>query len=276
MRADADTPGEGDPIHRAEHLLAGDAAETPIHPAAESVDMRMDEAGPDRGRVETVPEHTYTVASPEALEPVADVPGVPRSLLALLPVQGDLPPAWDAADAKLGVTLVPYRDIAALLVDPSSAAGDAEKAHVTARHWEVHRALLRGTVAPAPLGIVFESDAEVVRFLTEAYATIKGALSRVEGRWEFRLHVDLGEAGLSESLALDLVTHIYAELRRISHAAIPFPREGKRLLSAAFLVERGTTSAFQDRVEELARVNSALMLDLTGPWPPYDFVHVKV
>jgi hypothetical protein len=131
-------------------------------------------------------------------------------------------------------------------------------------------------VAPAPLGVVFASDDDVVRFLTEAYATLKGALSRVEGRWEFRLHVDLTESALSESLALDLVTHIYAELRRISHAAIPFPREGKRLLSAAFLVERGTSPAFQDRVEELTRVNSALAVDLTGPWPPYDFVQMKV
>jgi hypothetical protein len=276
MSGEPNTPAEGDAVQRAEHLLAGDAADTPVAPATEPVDVRMDEASPDRGHLAEEPVHGGVAASESDVGPVAEEPGVPRSLLALLPVQADLPPAWDAADAKLGVTIVPYRDIAALLVDPRSEAGDADPAHLTARHWEVHRALLRGTVAPAPLGIVFESDREVVRFLTEAYATIKGALSRVEGRWEFRLHVDLGEAGLSESLALDLVTHIYAELRRISHAAIPFPREGKRLLSAALLVERGSTSPFQDRVEELARVNSALMLDLTGPWPPYDFVHVKV
>jgi hypothetical protein len=198
-----------------------------------------------------------------------------RTLLAVLGVEPERAPAWDAADTRHGVTLVPYRDLAALVVADTADSHPGEPRDVTARHWEVHRALLRGSVAPAPLGVTFDSDEGVVQFLSEAYATLKGALARVEGRWEFRLHVDLLESALSESLALDLVTHIYAELRRISHAAIPFPRETGRLLSAAFLVDRTTSTSFKDRVEELGRVNAALALDLTGPWPPYDFVHMK-
>ncbi len=53
-----------------------------------------------------------------------------------------------------------------------------------------------------------------------------------------------------------------------------FTEAGGRLLSAAFLVERARSVAFQDRVDELARLNAALALDLTGPWPPYDFVQM--
>jgi hypothetical protein len=128
-------------------------------------------------------------------------------------------------------------------------------------------------VIPAPLGVAFAGPAEVERFLSEAYGTLQGALARVEGRWEFRLHAERVDTGLAETLAMDLVTHIYAELRRISAAAIPFPRQG-RLLSAAFLVERASSVAFQDRVDELGRINPALALDLTGPWPPYDFVQM--
>jgi hypothetical protein len=65
---------------------------------------------------------------------------------------------------------------------------------------------------------------------------------------------------------------MYAELRRVARAAVPFPREAPRVLSAAFLVERGASDAFRDRVDQLSALNSALELDLTGPWPPYDFV----
>ena len=236
------------------------------------VDERVDAESPDHGAPSPVSVHAGVEPAPA---PRADrVPAGPRTLLAVVPTESDTFPAWDAADTMKGLSLVPYRDLAALLVDGEAASG-VEGPSVKERHYEVHRALLRGSVVPAPLGIVFETDESVVGFLTEAYATLKGALSRVDGRWEFRLHVDLVESALSESLALDLVTHIYAELRRISHAAIPFPREGKRLLSAAFLVERTQSTAFQDRVEELGRVNSALAVDLTGPWPPYDFVQMK-
>ncbi|MDB4950387.1 MAG: putative gas vesicle synthesis protein [Gemmatimonadetes bacterium] len=247
------------------------AADLPVDRREAAEEMPGVLAGPPSPEAAQAP----VEAAPGAAQPAPDPRG-PRALLAVVPVESDTFPAWDAADVKLGVTLVPYRDLAALLV-PSSAdpAGAADPQRVKERHWEVHRALLRGSVAPAPLGVVFESDDEVVRFLTEAYATLKGALSRVEGRWEFRLHVDLVESALSESLALDLVTHIYAELRRIAHSAIPFPRDGKRLLSAAFLVDRTSSSSFQDRVVELGRVNGALDLDLTGPWPPYDFVQMK-
>ena len=65
---------------------------------------------------------------------------------------------------------------------------------------------------------------------------------------------------------------MYAELRRLARAAVPFPRDPPRVLSAAFLVERGASDAFRDRVDQLSALNSALELDLTGPWPPYDFV----
>jgi hypothetical protein len=239
---------------------------------ATPVDARVDAESPDVGEPSPVPVHPGV--EPRAGARPRPAPAGPRSLLGVVPVEPESFPIWDAADTRHGVTLVPYRDLAALLVDGDGASA-VEPQQVKERHWEVHRALLRGSVVPAPLGIVFETDDAVVQFLTEAYATLKGALSRVDGRWEFRLHVDLTEAALSESLALDLVTHIYAELRRISHAAIPFPREGKRLLSAAFLVERTASTTFQDRVEELGRVNSALAIDLTGPWPPYDFVQMK-
>jgi hypothetical protein len=238
--------------------------------AAERADSHAEESlreGPtEHLAAEPPPEVSVAQALPSA-------PGL-RTLLAVVPVEAEGTPAWDAADARLGVTLVPYRDIAALLC-PASAVGATGTEDVKARHWEVHRALLRGTVVPAPIGVTFASDGDVEKFLTEAYGTLKGALARVEGRWEFRLHVDLTEAGLSESLALDLVTHIYAELRRTAHAAIPFQRKGgRRLLSAAFLVDRTGSVAFQDRVEELGRVNGALAMDLTGPWPPYDFVQM--
>jgi hypothetical protein len=201
-------------------------------------------------------------------------PRAPRglSLLGVIPLNGE-EPAWEAADPRLGVRLVGYEDVAALVCCAPPEGADHDPLHVTARHWEVHRALLKGDVVPAPAGVVFAGDEEVAHFLTEAYASLRAALARVRGRWEFRLHVDVTDAAFPQGKALDLATHIYAELRRAASAALTFPPPGKpRVLSAAFLVDRAASDAFRDRVDQLSALNPALELDLTGPWPPYDFV----
>lgn len=179
---------------------------------------------------------------------------------------------WEPADPSLGVELVRGGELAALVRPAPAKGGDATADQVAAHHWEVHRALLQGDVVPAPLGVVFPSADDVRGFLTESHASLVGAMERVAGKWEFRLHVDVVDAAFSRDLALDLSTHIYAELRRISAAAVTLPTTRARVLSAAFLVDRAASSSFQDRLEVLARLNSALGLDLTGPWPPYDFV----
>ncbi|SOD02373.1 Gas vesicle synthesis protein GvpL/GvpF [bacterium JGI 053] len=193
------------------------------------------------------------------------------SLLAVLPADGD-EPEWDPVDPRLGSRLVLHDDVAALVAPAPPHGADDDPLHVTARHWEVHRALLAGDVVPAPAGAVFAGDPEVAAFLAESYTTLRSALARVRGRWEYRLHVSLSDPAFPETRALDLATHMYAELRRLARAAVPFPRDPPRVLSAAFLVERGASDAFRDRVDQLSALNSALELDLTGPWPPYDFV----
>jgi len=193
------------------------------------------------------------------------------SLLAVLPCDAD-DLAWDPVDPKLGARLVLHEDVAALVAPAPPNGADTDALNVTARHWEVHRALLAGDVVPAPCGAVFPGDDEVLSFLEVNYTSLRGALARVRGRWEYRLHVGLAEPSFPETRALDLATHMYAELRRLSRSAVPFPRDPPRVLSAAFLVERAASEAFRDRVDQLSALNTALDLDLTGPWPPYDFV----
>jgi hypothetical protein len=57
---------------------------------------------------------------------------------------------------------------------------------------------------------------------------------------------------------------------------VPFATAGTRLLSAAFLVERTAWIEFVDRAEDLASAHGEITFDITGPWPPYDFVRITV
>jgi hypothetical protein len=57
---------------------------------------------------------------------------------------------------------------------------------------------------------------------------------------------------------------------------VPFPREGRTLLSSAFLVEKTAWVEFIQRAEDLAAAHGDLSVDITGPWAPYDFVRFVV
>ncbi|CAN5637035.1 gas vesicle protein GvpF [soil metagenome] len=172
--------------------------------------------------------------------------------------------------------LILHREIAALARPGPFEIPEMTKDQVMLHQRELDQVMQRSTVAPAPFGIVFRDRASVLRFLEEQYLPLREALALVEGRWEFRLHIRDEENRSDPALTRDVATHIYAELRRITHSAVPFPSEGRNFFSAAFLVEREVTSRFLDRVEELGELDPALVLDVTGPWPPYDFVRISV
>jgi hypothetical protein len=49
------------------------------------------------------------------------------------------------------------------------------------------------------------------------------------------------------------------------------------LLNAAFLVDRGQERDFDERVKEVSRgYEGLLVFKYTGPWPPYNFVNIKL
>ncbi len=206
-------------------------------------------------------------------DPAPDEPG--RRLLGVVHSERRRGPLWALPSSeRYDAEVVRYRDLAAL-VYPGPVEEDAGLPEVLAHHRRLEALLQRETVAPAPYGIVFRARRDVTRFLKEQYVELGDALALVEGRWEFRLHLAPVQAEFADALALDLATHIYAELRRVAHAAVPFPRDEARRFSSAFLVDRVGTRAFLERLEEMKRTHPDLLLESTGPWPPYDFVLMR-
>jgi hypothetical protein len=47
------------------------------------------------------------------------------------------------------------------------------------------------------------------------------------------------------------------------------------VLSAAYLVERELWEEFSDAVQDEREKHPAVSMDLSGPWPPYDFVRLQ-
>ena len=175
------------------------------------------------------------------------------------------------------VLRVRYRDLDALVRPVPYELPPLNDALVQAHQAVLEAAMRRGTVLPAPFGIVFRGRRQLIHLLQDQYLVLDEGLSFLEGQWELRLHMAASAGGDDVDLELsDLAMQLYSELRRHARAAVPFAAEGRRLLSAAFLVERASWIEFVDRAEDLASAHDQITFDITGPWPPYDFVRISV
>jgi hypothetical protein len=118
-----------------------------------------------------------------------------------------------------------------------------------------------------------EAENEAIRGLEEEIANASQGstyLARMQlGR--------LIEAAL-EDRANDLLADIYDTLRPLSVATRSNKLIGDNMiLNVAFLVERAREAEFDTAVSDLSSRNADLLsFKYTGPWPPYNFVNIKL
>lgn len=172
------------------------------------------------------------------------------------------------------VLRVRYRDIEALVRPVPFEMPQLDEAGVLAHQRTIENAMRRNTVLPLPFGIVFRGRRQLIRLLQEQYLVLDEGLSFLEGHWELRLHISPAPGGEPDAELGDVAMQLYSELRRHARAAVPFPAEGRRLLSAAFLVDRSAWIEFMDRADDLNQSHAEVVFDITGPWAPYDFVRI--
>lgn len=138
----------------------------------------------------------------------------------------------------------------------------------------------RAAVLPAPVGVVFRSRQAVTRWMELHYVALSDALSFVDDRVVGRVHVwrpgDASERDVGSDLAA-AAAEALRELRRSAVATVPLRTEQLTgiVLSAAFLIEQELWKDFATKVEEQGSRETNLRLELTGPWPPYDFVQMQ-
>lgn len=172
--------------------------------------------------------------------------------------------------------LIEHRGVAALVRTVPYRLPDWNRELIQQHSTTIERAMRRATIVPAPYGIVFRDREHVLEFLEDQHVAIDEALSFLDGAFEMRLHVQPSgrRPDVSEGDLTDQAASFYTALRRRSRAAFTLPAEGRRVLSAAFLVSRADWVSFVEYADELDADHPEFQFDLTGPWPPYDFVRV--
>jgi hypothetical protein len=161
------------------------------------------------------------------------------------------------------------------------------------------------TVLPARFGSLFADEEALESVLAAQCAVLCCDLERVRGRLELSLRVlwepvdpppaTTLEAPLTgrdylclrmeeerrtreqRQRAEALAAQVHQPLARLAAMSCQQILLSPRLLlTAAYLVERGQTCAFEEQVEALRAAWPQLSLLCTGPWPAYSFMTTKV
>jgi hypothetical protein len=214
------------------------------------------------------------------------------------------------------VHTVHYKDIAAVTSDSPIEVPDATRENVLAHERVNEGVMRTHTVIPMSFGTVFKTSEDIVELLRGAYDAFTDVLAKMEEKLEFglkllwdrdvaireveredeevrRLKKEISAqkgstyfARMQYGRLLDsalqarserYVNEIFAKLRDVSVASrANKPIGDKMIMNAAFLVSREQEAAFDARVKELGAAYDRLTFRYTGPWPPYNFVNIRL
>ncbi len=184
-------------------------------------------------------------------------------------------------EAAPGTQLVVVRDLAAICGESEYTSLEPTPERVTQYTEVVSAFARRGPVLPAPVGVVFKQRDAVQRWLELHYVALSDALSFVDNRVVGRVHVSRAGPTEDRDAASDLATAAAESLRVLRRTAVTtVPLRVEKVtgivLSAAFLVEQELWKEFSSEVAEQGKRTPNLRFELTGPWPPYDFVQMQL
>jgi hypothetical protein len=192
------------------------------------------------------------------------------------------PPTGDGSGTATGPKLIPFRDLCAVVSEQRTFTLNETNAELVNQHRAIVDSVFKGaTVLPAPVGVVFRAPDVLKRWMELHYVSLTGALEFVEDRAVARVHVVRAEGSSDDletgsDLAAAAAESLRA-LRRYAVAAVPLRLEEITglALSSAFLVERSAWKAFLGATDEQQSAHHLLRFSVSGPWAPYDFVHMQ-
>jgi hypothetical protein len=214
------------------------------------------------------------------------------------------------------VGTVSWRDLAAVVSDAPVGIQDPTRDNVLAHQRVNEIVMQEHTVLPMSFGTVFKTREDILEFLRSAHDAFADVLNKMENKLEFGLKVlwdrdavvrqieseDDDIRRLKAQIATQrgstyfarmqygrlvdaamqvrgdrFVAEIFERLRDVAVASRSNKPIGDRMImNAAFLVSRSQEAAFDARVKELGTRFDKLTFKYTGPWPPYNFVNIRL
>ena len=214
------------------------------------------------------------------------------------------------------VYTVHYKTLAAVVSDAPLEVLDSTRENVLAHERVNETVMHEHTVIPMSFGTIFKTREDIVELLRSAAEAFGDVLNKMQNKLEFGLKVlwdrdqavrevenedeDIsrlkkeisGQKGPTyfarmqygrlidsalQSRSERYVADILDQLRDVSVASrINKPIGDKMIMNAAFLIARDQESAFDAKVKLIATRFDKLTFKYTGPWPPYNFVNIRL
>jgi Gas vesicle synthesis protein GvpL/GvpF len=214
------------------------------------------------------------------------------------------------------VYTINYKDMAAVVSDVPIAPLDSTRENVLAHERVNETVMRDHTVIPMSFGTIFKTREDILELLRSAYEAFADVLNKMQDKLEFGLKVlwdrddmvrvieqededihrlkseissqkgstyfarmqygRLIDAALQQR-SERYVTEFLQRLRDVSVASRVNRAIGdKMIMNAAFLVQRDQEQAFDRRIKDIASHFDKLTFKYTGPWPPYNFVNIRL
>jgi hypothetical protein len=211
---------------------------------------------------------------------------------------------------------VHYKNLAAVVSDAPLEVLDSTRENVLAHERVNETVMREHTVIPMSFGTIFKTREDIVELLRSAAGAFGDVLNKMQNKLEFGLKVlwdrdqaireveaedeDIsrlkkeisGQKGptyfarmqygrlIDSSLQARserYVAEILDQLREVSVASrINKPIGDKMIMNTAFLISRDQETAFDAKVKSIASRFDKLTFKYTGPWPPYNFVNIRL
>jgi hypothetical protein len=214
------------------------------------------------------------------------------------------------------VYTVHYKNLAAVVSDAPLEVLDSTREHVLAHERVNETVMRDHTVIPMSFGTIFKTREDIVELLRSAAEAFGDVLNKMQNKLEFGLKVlwdrdqvirevesedeDIsrlkkeisGQKGPTyfarmqygrlvdaalQARSERYVAAILDQLRDVSVASrVNKPIGDKMIMNAAFLISRDREAAFDSKVKSIAGQFDKLTFKYTGPWPPYNFVNIRL
>jgi Gas vesicle synthesis protein GvpL/GvpF len=211
---------------------------------------------------------------------------------------------------------VHYKTLAAVVSDAPLEMLDSTRENVLAHERVNETVMRDHTVIPMSFGTIFKTREDIVELLRSAAEAFGDVLNKMQNKLEFGLkvlwdrdqairevenqHEDIsrlkkeisGQKGPTyfarmqygrlidaalQAQSERYVGDILEQLREVSVASrINKPIGDKMIMNAAFLISRDQEAAFDSKVKSIAARFDKLTFKYTGPWPPYNFVNIRL